>query len=93
MSVTRSSCVQYSFIRESDVVPPSHHAHRFALVILSSFCFIFYVGAYMGFGPMQLMLEKDGAFSRACTIVGRIQVLWDMNYKILTIPAMLNLVH
>jgi len=53
-------------VQQTEAVPLEYHGHRIALVAVTSFCMIFYVGAYMGFGPMQLLLEKDGAFSRAC---------------------------
>ena len=41
---------------------------RTCLFLLNMFYILFYVGAFFGFGPMEVMLEKDGAFSHdVCT--------------------------
>lgn len=42
---------------------------RVALVVLSSPYTAVYVGAFFGWGPMQLLLERSGAFSWKCDTV------------------------
>jgi MFS family permease len=41
--------------------------HRLWLFIFSSLATLLYVGAVFGWGPMQLLLENNGAFSWKCT--------------------------
>jgi MFS family permease len=41
--------------------------HRLWLFIFSSLGTLLYVGAFFGWGPMQLLLENNGAFSWKCT--------------------------
>jgi hypothetical protein len=41
--------------------------HRLWLFIFSSLGTLLYVGAVFGWGPMQLLLEENGAFSWKCT--------------------------
>eukprot|EP00559_Dactyliosolen_fragilissimus_P006294 CAMPEP_0184870804 /NCGR_PEP_ID=MMETSP0580-20130426/38844_1 /TAXON_ID=1118495 /ORGANISM="Dactyliosolen fragilissimus" /LENGTH=124 /DNA_ID=CAMNT_0027373099 /DNA_START=11 /DNA_END=381 /DNA_ORIENTATION=- len=41
---------------------------RVALYIITAMVTIFYAGAFYGYGPMQLLLERDGAFASKCTL-------------------------
>ena len=42
------------------------HRNRMALVVITSIMTVFWSGAFFGWGPMQLMLEEDGAFEGEC---------------------------
>ena len=41
--------------------------HRLGLVIINIVTSFFFVGATLGWGPMQLLLEDNGAFASQCT--------------------------
>jgi hypothetical protein len=42
------------------------HRHRVVLVVLTAINTTFLTGAFFGWGPMQLMLEENGAFASLC---------------------------
>ena len=42
------------------------HRRRMALVVITAIMTVFWTGAFFGWGPMQLMLEEDGAFEDQC---------------------------
>ena len=37
-----------------------------ALVVIAVIMMVFWIGAFLGWGPMQLLLEEDGAFEDQC---------------------------
>jgi MFS family permease len=43
------------------------HWRRVALMVISALYTFFFIGAFFGWGPMQLLLEKNGSFSFKCT--------------------------
>ncbi|KAL3826467.1 hypothetical protein ACHAXA_011276 [Cyclostephanos tholiformis] len=42
------------------------HRRRMALVVIIGIMTVFWTGAFFGWGPMQLLLEEDGAFGGKC---------------------------
>ena len=43
------------------------HRRRMVLVVITAIMTVFWSGAFFGWGPMQLMLEEDGAFEGECS--------------------------
>lgn len=56
----------YGSDNTSEVTKRRQHRQRMALVGITAIVTIFYTGAFFGWGPMQLLLEEDGAFEDAC---------------------------
>jgi hypothetical protein len=48
------------------------HRRRVALVVITGMMTVFWTGASIGWGPMQLLLEEDGAFEDQCTEYGQL---------------------
>jgi hypothetical protein len=42
------------------------HRRRMVLVVITAIMTLFWTGAFLGWGPMQLLLEEDGAFEDQC---------------------------
>jgi hypothetical protein len=54
----------------AEIIPSScqrDHRRRVALVVITGIMTVFWTGAFFGWGPMQLLLEEDGAFAEDCT--------------------------
>jgi len=51
---------QTSSLQERD------HQQCMALVVITVIMMVFWIGAFLGWGPMQLLLEEDGAFEDQC---------------------------
>jgi MFS family permease len=45
---------------------PKNRQHQIGLIVFSALYTTFFAGAFFGWGPMQLMLEDDGAFTSKC---------------------------
>lgn len=64
----KSSFSENDILQSADAKKYVHFQRlRTSLFLLTCFYIVFYVGAFSGFGPMEIMLENDGAYAHKCT--------------------------